>query len=110
MMRVLTKPRNILLATVEAWHEFDSEGGDKKYFCDDLDADATTEEIKARTARYLSMGNIRAKFRELRGYHSEIVALDKKCADYKKAVSMHFARGGEGSEYIFADIWDYSWN
>jgi hypothetical protein len=89
MMRVLTKPRNVLLATVEAWRAFDSEDGDVQYFTDDLHAAAgeTSQAFEARAARRRSMKNIKAKYCELRGYLSEIVALDKSCADYKKAVS-----------------------
>jgi hypothetical protein len=100
MMRVLTKPRNVLLATVEAWLVFNSEEGDVEHFFDDPDADATTQEIEASAARHRSMKNIKSRFCELREYHSEIVALDKRCADYKKAVSRHCRWGGEGSEDI----------
>jgi hypothetical protein len=89
MMRVLTKPRNVLLATVEAWRAFDSEDGDVQYFTDGLHAAAgeTSQAFEAPAARCRSMKNIKAKYCELRGYLSEIVALDKSCADYKKAVS-----------------------
>ena len=90
MMRVLTKPRNVLLATVEAWRAFDSEDGDVQYFSDNLHAAAgeTGQAIKDLAARHRSMKNIKAKFCELQGYLSEIVALDKSCADHKKAVSI----------------------
>jgi hypothetical protein len=89
MMRVLTKPRNVLLATIEAWRAFDSEDGDVQYFSDDLHAAAgeTNQAFEASAARCRSMKNIKAKYCELRGYLSEIVALDKSCADYKQAVS-----------------------
>jgi hypothetical protein len=104
MMGVLTKPRNVLLATVEAWRAFDSEDGDVEYFFDDPNADAITQEIESRTARHRSMKNIKARFCELREYHIEIVALDKRCADYKKAVSMHCRWGDEVSEDVLLTI------
>jgi hypothetical protein len=90
MMGVLTKPRNVLLATVEAWRAFDSEDGDVQYFSDDLHAAAgeTSQAFKALAARHRSMKNIKAKYCELQGYLREIVALDNSCADYKKAVSV----------------------
>jgi hypothetical protein len=87
MMGLLRKPRNVLLATVEAWRTFNSEDGDIDYFFDDLNEDATTKAIKAHAPRYRSIQNIKKMFCELGEYQGNMVALSEKCSDYKKAVS-----------------------
>jgi hypothetical protein len=87
MMGLLQKLRIVLLATVEAWRAFNSEGGDVDYFFDDLDEDATKKAIDAHALRHRSIRNIEKLFRELDEYQSNIVALREKCSDYKKAVS-----------------------
>jgi glutaminase len=87
MMGLLQKPHNVLLATVEAWQAFNSKDGDIGYFFDDLDEDATTTAIQAHVARHRSIHNIKKMFCELGEYQGNIVALNKKCSDYKQAVS-----------------------
>ncbi|KAE9379834.1 hypothetical protein N431DRAFT_323190 [Stipitochalara longipes BDJ] len=87
MMGLLQKLRIVLLATVETWRAFNSEGGDIDYFCDDLDEDATKNKIDAYATRRRSIRNIQRRFCELGEYQRNIVALNEKCSDYKKAVS-----------------------
>jgi hypothetical protein len=89
MTDVLTKPHDVLSAELDAWRDFYSQDGDGdvEYFYDDPDAPATTQAIKASTLRSRSIRNIKAKFCELRGYHSELVALREKCKGVQEAVS-----------------------
>ena len=110
MMGLLRKPRNVLLATVEAWRAFNSKDGDVGYFFDDLDGEATTDAIKAHAARHRSMQNIKKMFCELGEYQGNIVALSEKCSDYKKAVSYQTTATRVAKVKNFCLQLDYSWN
>jgi hypothetical protein len=83
MTDFLRKPHDVLLATVKAWRAFSSEGGDIGYF-DNPDPEADPKSI---VSRQRSIKVLSAIFRQLEEYQEKIVALNKRCSDYKESVS-----------------------
>lgn len=83
MTDFLRKPHDVLLATVKAWRAFRSEDGDIGYFEDpDPDTDPIVIASRHRSIKLLSV-----IFRQLEEYQEKIVALNKRCLDYRETVS-----------------------
>lgn len=83
MTDFLRKPHEVLLATVQAWRAFISEDGDISYF-EDPDPDTDPRFI---ASRHRSIKLLSVIFRQLEEYQEKIVALNKRCLDYKETVS-----------------------
>ena len=83
MTDFLRKPHDVLLATVKAWRAFSSEDGDIGYF---EDPDPETDP-KFIASRHRSIKLLSVFFRQLEEYQEKIVALNKRCSDYKETVS-----------------------
>jgi hypothetical protein len=83
MTDFLRRPHDVLLATVKAWGAFSSKDGDIGYFGD---PDPETD-LKFIASRYRSIKHLSVIFRQLEEYQEKIVALNKRCSDYKETVS-----------------------